>query len=373
MSATWPGEVVTGPASKMPVKRRVMLWGNKIMRAPTFWVLAICIVCVTAAAQDTSSKPSGALARQEGLSATAGFEPGSLSELTGGALRSRSYWEGRTRLGEFEEVEPGGRPGRFERYAEVSPRYEFKLEFVPLRGGRVEVSSGAGTKRTVDVADLWVGRTEVPCEAYEPFMVGADLSPAALRAQFEKPDHEKDRPLPDMGCFFFNWQWWKRGHPAYAVSRKGAEAYCSWLSEKTGRKYRLPTEAEFEHFARAGADTEPRGEALLAMAWCRDNAPRPDPARAEDEAGPQAVGTRRANAWGLYDVMGNVAEHATPAGEEPQVVRGGSWRTAAEQVSWRMREAYSPAWQELDPRDPKLSLVLIGADFVGFRIVRERQ
>jgi len=98
---------------------------------------------------------------------------------------------------------------------------------------------------------------------------------------------------------------WGRGnHPVIDVSWDDAKAYLNWLSQKTGKQYRLPTEAEWEYAARAGSKSpfwwgSDKGKGL---ANCHDcGAP---------DAGSKtsATGSFRPNAFGLYDTSGNAAE-----------------------------------------------------------------
>ncbi len=108
-------------------------------------------------------------------------------------------------------------------------------------------------------------------------------------------------------------------HPVSCVSWTDAKAYVQWLAHKTGKQYRLPSEAEWEYAARAGSSTlRPWGEAAAdgcdfanihdlasseqytfgwAAARCRDGFADVAP-----------VGSLRANAFGLYDMIGNVWE-----------------------------------------------------------------
>src|SRR5205814_841036 len=83
----------------------------------------------------------------------------------------------------------------------------------------------------------------------------------------------------------------------YSVPYKSAESYCVWLSEKTGKKYRLPTEAEWEYACRGGAKDPVKltKEQILDMAWTKDNA--------DDKT--MAAMQKKPNAWGLYDMLGN--------------------------------------------------------------------
>src|SRR5262249_33551258 len=139
------------------------------------------------------------------------------------------------------------------------------------------------------------------------------------------------------------------GHPAICMTHHTAMEYCRWLSKKTGKVYRLPTEAEWEWAARAGTTTtyffgdDPKQ--LADFAWFRTNSPD------DDHAGgtTHKVGTKKPNPWGLHDMYGNVAEwcidhykadfYADGAKNKlsinpvlipgpnrwPHVTRGGSW------------------------------------------------
>ena len=120
--------------------------------------------------------------------------------------------------------------------------------------------------------------------------------------------------------------------PVEGISWSDAQAFIDRLNARgDGYVYRLPTEAEWEFASRAGADEKADADRLEAVAWCADSAGgRTHP-----------VGTKAPNAWGLYDMQGNVWEWVDdwfgpyPAGEvtdprgpvagEARIFRGGSW------------------------------------------------
>ncbi|MBP3958146.1 SUMF1/EgtB/PvdO family nonheme iron enzyme [Gemmata sp. G18] len=134
----------------------------------------------------------------------------------------------------------------------------------------------------------------------------------------------------------FNWR--TPGHPEatdrYPVvhlSWDDAVAFCEWLSRTDGRRYRLPTEAEWVWAARCGNESEVGEPVLRAKPfdapwqvdeWTRANAGTP-PA-------PKAVGGRGANVWGVHDILGNVREicrdefDALPAGAWTDYVKLGT-------------------------------------------------
>ena len=113
--------------------------------------------------------------------------------------------------------------------------------------------------------------------------------------------------LAVMGSFpktFFNVI--KQGNrlPMTQVTWKDADAFAKALSKKTGQSYRLPTEAEWEYVARAGSKNNvfpyAGGESALSdYEWYRDN---------NTEKSLQPVGTKRPNAFGVHDMLGNASE-----------------------------------------------------------------
>lgn len=147
---------------------------------------------------------------------------------------------------------------------------------------------------------------------------------------------------------------WGRGkRPVINVSWLDAKAFASWLSQKTGQKYRLPTEAEWEYAARAGTTTTYwwGQEVGSRQANCQNcntgEAPKTLP-----------VGSYKPNAFGIYDLSGNVAEwvedcwHADyksaptdgSAWSDPQcqlrVLRGGAYDSEAIYVTSSSRFRY---------------------------------
>jgi formylglycine-generating enzyme required for sulfatase activity len=126
-------------------------------------------------------------------------------------------------------------------------------------------------------------------------------------------------------------------HPVIYVSWYAARAYCAWLSEKTGQEWRLPTEAEWEYASRAGENHKYAGSSNIdEVAWYT---------KTTKDSGTKAVGTKKANAFGLYDMSGNVwewcsdlygeyknGEQSNPQGATSgffRVIRGGDWNGSA--------------------------------------------
>lgn len=172
--------------------------------------------------------------------------------------------------------------------------------------------------------------------------------------------------------------------PVCRVSRNQADAFCRWLSSRTGRRFRLPTEGEWEWACRAGTSTpmwygavsaDFSAFANLADASLRHVdtfAPwglpsgaiqpwRNAVASVNDRHRVSApVGAYRPNRWGLYDMHGNVAEWTSSAYGAREVrrvvVRGGSWYDTPALAQASYREGY-PAWQRVFD--------------VGFRVVCE--
>ena len=93
----------------------------------------------------------------------------------------------------------------------------------------------------VVVKPFHIGRTEVTWDMYDVFALGLDVAKEKTSADaVARPSQPYG--APDYG-------WGHAGFPAISVTRDAAEAFCKWLSTKTGRVYRLPTEAEWTHAA----------------------------------------------------------------------------------------------------------------------------
>src|SRR5205823_7515631 len=174
------------------------------------------------------------------------------------------------------------------------------------------------------------------------------------------------------------------------ITHHAAMEYCRWLSAKTGKTYRLATEAEWEYACRAGTKTSysfgDNPARLGDFAWYVENAEKP-----------QKVGTKPPNAWGLHDMHGNVSEwcldHYVPdiyktfaqekvakgpvvlptAKEYPYVARGGSWDDDADRLRSAARLPSTREWSVQDPQRPQSIWWHTDATFVGFRVVRPLQ
>jgi formylglycine-generating enzyme required for sulfatase activity len=156
--------------------------------------------------------------------------------------------------------------------------------------------------------------------------------------------------------------WGRERRPVINVSWVDAKAYVGWLSQRTGKAYRLMSEAEWEYCCRAGTTTTFAFDDTIT------------PVQAQFSAKETAeVGAFRPNAWGLYDVHGNVWEwcednwHADYQGA-PQdgsvwqggdaslrVLRGGSWGVYQDHLRSSIRSRNPPEFR---------------ADFTGFRVAR---
>lgn len=200
---------------------------------------------------------------------------------------------------------------------------------------------------------FYIGRTEVTWDLYDVYALGLDNPPATGGADaIARPSQPYG--APDQG-------WGHAGYPAIGVTRNAADAFCRWLSTKTGKTYRLPTEAEWAEAAALAAGSSPPSSARLSeLAWHRGNA--------GGRAHP--VGTKVPDAIGLSDLFGNAAEWVAGS-EGPAVVRGGSHRDPVSAVGPSARQVQDPSWNERDPQLPKSRWWLSDAPFVGFRIVRE--
>ncbi|MEC9233810.1 MAG: SUMF1/EgtB/PvdO family nonheme iron enzyme [Planctomycetota bacterium] len=149
------------------------------------------------------------------------------------------------------------------------------------------------------------------------------------------------------------------GYPAISMSLKGAIQFADWLSEKTGRTYRVPT---VEQWSRICAAASIPDESLEEYAWFVDDS--------GDTTHP--VGTKKADALGLHDLYGNVGEWCLAGGtpEKPVgVLMGGDYQSDGPALDCAHQVDYDPMWNDSDPQFPKSIWWLADAAFVGVRLV----
>jgi formylglycine-generating enzyme required for sulfatase activity len=201
---------------------------------------------------------------------------------------------------------------------------------------------------------FYMGKTEVTWDLYDIYAYRLDMTEAQKAANVDAQSRpSKPYGAPDRG-------FGHAGYPAGSVPAHAAQEFCKWLSKKTGKKYRLPTEAEWEWACRAGGSVAPLSAAdLKKVAWYYDTT--------EDKT--QAVGTKAANAWGLHDMLGNVWEWVTVGPGKDLVVRGGSYQEKAKDVNPKARSPYQPDWQLSDAQNPKSRWWLSDGPQVGLRVV----
>ncbi len=185
--------------------------------------------------------------------------------------------------------------------------------------------------------------------------------------------------------------------PAVIMSQYAARQYTKWLSKRTGRFYRLPTEAEWEYAARAGTTTAysfgndigADGKTLAQYSWYIDNSNIKD-----GDGAYRKVGTLKPNPWGLYDMHGNVANWVIdaydadwykkfagkgvvnwhdainwPSAQYPRVFRGGAYDMEAEDCRSAARHHSTKEMNNKDPQLPRSPHWLTDGFSLGFRVV----
>ncbi|ROQ20289.1 serine/threonine-protein kinase PpkA [Marinimicrobium koreense] len=189
-------------------------------------------------------------------------------------------------------------------------------------------------------------------------------------ADYDKFARATDRPLPD------DERWGRDNRPVINVSWNDALAYVNWLSESTGKRYRLPSEAEWEYAARAGTQTTfwwgEAGADADGLANCRRGCNSEYTGLFSSKSAP--VGSYPANAFGLHSVAGNAAEwtqdcyrnhllempqNGTPLITEnctERTIRGGSFEDSVGNIATHVRRGAPTDYRESN---------------LGFRVVVE--
>ena len=277
-------------------------------------------------------------------------------------------------------------------YTETIASTDVFIEMINIPGGdflmgspenEVDRKADEGAQREVSIDAFYMAKYETTWDVFELFFkqnkelfVKLDDEKVIKIDAISRPSPPYEDPSYGMG---------KDGFPAVSMSAYSALVFCKWLSTVTGKFYRLPTEAEWEYAARAGSTTAYSFE---------DFSDIEDYAVYYKNAGGvyAKVGTKKPNAWGLYDMHGNAAEWTldeykadayktldnknpwmTPMVIHPRVYRGGSWDDDAKALRSAARTASSKKLQKRDPQIPKSFWWFTDSNFVGFRLVSPKE
>jgi sulfatase modifying factor 1 len=300
---------------------------------------------------------------------------------------------------------------KFENFTEKIPGTSVSFNMVALPGGTYNMGSpeteplrkaDEGPVRKVTVSKFWIAKTEVTWDEYMAFFRATGSQGRTEGQVVTKKNVDAISGAtppwgaPDQG-------WGKGSRPAITMSWHAATVYCQWLSKVTGKKYRLPTEAEWEYACRGGTETPyffPGDPKKFTSKGFLKKIFRPDTAVIASRVvyimnsysktqEPEYV---KANPFGLKNMSGNVAEFCLdyyspdaykndstglinpkgpPRGRE-HVIRGGSFKSDAKDVRSASRDfTKTKAWLVTDPQMPKSIWWYSDCIDVGFRVVCE--
>ena len=276
------------------------------------------------------------------------------------------------------------------------------IKMIPIKGGEFTMGSDSGEKDEAPafkttVEPFWMEEHEVTWGEYSLFAL-LYLAKAHDAGTVEKTDRSEladalAAPTPPYSISTISYdKSSEANYPASGLTRYAAQMYCKWLTAMTGRYYRLPTEIEWEYACRCGTDTAfefgDDEAALEDYAWFLNNSPD----------GYSAVMQKKPNAWGLYDMHGNVCEWVMDQYDKTsykkfadgkidtpfvtpkkalsvyamfgEVARGGSCFHEAKDCRSAKRIVSDKEWKKQDPMFPQSIWWMTEAPYVGFRIVR---
>ncbi len=215
-------------------------------------------------------------------------------------------------------------------------------------------------------APYFIGKKEVTWDEFMPWMTCEDVP--------EKEQHgilRAKKVRPSMSYIDVTRGYGTSGYPALSMSRFSAELYCKWLSEQTGRRYRLPTEEEWRRAWQLGGGEPGKGpasdEEAEKVATYQNNS-------FDDFDGknkPRKCGAKEPNKLGLYDMSGNVAEWAVDPKATNRFVLGGHYQAEASALGAASRLDETADWNLNYPNDPKSIWWFVDAEWTGIRLVCE--
>lgn len=293
-------------------------------------------------------------------------------------------------------------------YRQTLRNGEVSFEMIPIPGGTFMLGSpdseegrsgNEGPQVEVQVPPFWIGKTEVTWNEFQVYQLAyAQFKEQDKKLKLSADQLEADAvtaptPIYDPSMVY---AYGKGNQPAISMSQYGAMQYTKWLSLATSTQYRLPSEAEWEYACRGGAQTRfSFGDEQSKLGEFAHFLP-PDNAENIELVGTREVGSKQPNAFGLYDMHGNVSEWVMDQyfenayelkAKEPladryrplfgdnayqKVLRGGGWLDGPSQLRAAARFVGSEDLWDFDPLLPMSPHWLASEDArsIGFRIAR---
>lgn len=303
----------------------------------------------------------------------------------------------------------------FENFTEKVPGTSASINMIAIPGGSFTMGSpesepfhksDEAPQRQVEVSSFFMSEVEVTWNQYWAFygetMSEGRTPPAVIYENNSRPDVDAvSGPTPPFGTPDQGWGMGER--PAITMTHYAAETFCQWLSLKTGKKYRLPTEAEWEYAVRGGTSTpyffegspndytnEGFWNGIFGADTAQINSYVIYANNSKNRS--QEPGKVQANPFGLKNMLGNVMEYCSdwyaddaynsiedgakdPKGPESgteHVVRGGSYLSdAADLRSAARGHTQHDDWLRTDPQNPKSIWWYSDIRGIGFRVVCE--
>lgn len=302
----------------------------------------------------------------------------------------------------------------FENYLEQIPGTSVSFKMIAVKGGTFKMGSpdnepfrkkDEGPVRNVTVSTFFMEEAEVTWDEFWAFfsatMSEGRIDPAQVMIHNSSKPDAITGPTPPFGIPDQGWGSGKR--PAITMTHYAAQIYCQWLSKLTGKKYKLPTEAEWEYAYRAGTETpyffkgDPKKFSARGL---KNKIFGVDTSKIisyvvyslNSSGKTQEPSFVKANPLGLKNMGGNVLEFCSdwyavdaysktglnvtdPKGPEESsehVVRGGNYSSDASDLRSAARDSTKTRdWLKTDPQQPKSIWWYADIKGIGFRVVCE--
>ena len=298
-------------------------------------------------------------------------------------------------------------------FTETIPGTTISFSMKAIPGGSLKIGSpeneqfrkaDEGPQKEVKISPFFIAEIEVTWDNYLAFYSVTAAEGRSTDTEGKRTENDVDAisgPTPPYGQPDQNWGLGNR--PAITLSYYSAETFCKWLTQVTGKTYRLPTEAEWEYAARGGTETpfffdgNPKdfGEkSIVGKLFGKESDEINNYIVFESNSTLKTSTPENSNAnpFGLKNMLGNVAEYCSdwyaedtyekltngatnpkgPVAGEEHVIRGGSFKSKIGEVRSASRDfTKSTAWMKTDPQMPKSIWWLSDCNFVGFRVVCE--